>query len=128
MIKSSSDIDNKEIFPVSDSSSQKVWSSFYSENGEEEIINNNNTDISDSYILERPSFLVCNFWEKRKLHINTDFVVTGWMLHGIPHNRKYARYHSDSNYRKHVNDVIKIMFHGLSEDEMDFKPYFFWTE
>ena len=29
--------------------------------------------------------LVFNLWQKRQIHINTDFSVTGWMLCVIPH-------------------------------------------
>ena len=57
-----------------------------------------------------------NFWEKRQLHMNTDFAVTGWMLCVITHISKYSKYHSDSDHGKKVKNVIKMLFHGLSED------------
>ena len=66
--------------------------------------------------------------EKRKLHINTDFEVTGWMLCAINHIHKYTKDHSDSDNRKQVNNGIKTLFHGLSEDEMAFTQDLFWTE
>ena len=68
-------------------------------------------DSSDSDMLESLSFSVCNLWQKRQLHINTDFVVTGWTLCAIPHIRKDAKYHSDSDHRKQVNNVINKLFY-----------------
>ena len=50
------------------------------------------------------------------------------MLCVIPHICKYAKYHSDNDYRKQVNNVIKILFHGVPEDEMDVTLDIFWTE
>ena len=49
-------------------------------------------------------------WHKRQTHINTDFAVTGWMLCVIPHIIKDKQDHSDSDYRKHVKDIIKTFF------------------
>ena len=60
---------------------------------------------------ESLSFLVCSLCEKRKLHINTDFSVTGWMLCVISHIHKDVKYHSDSDHMKKVNNVIKTFFH-----------------
>ena len=79
-------------------------------------------------MLESLSSLVCILWHKRQLHINTYFSVTGWMLCVIPHILKYAKYHSCSYHKKQVNNVIKTLFHGLSEDEMDVTPDIFCTE
>ena len=61
-----------------------------------------------------------------KLHIHTDFVVTGWMLFVITHSRKVAKYTSYSDHRKQVNNLIKTMFYGLSEDKMAVTPDLFW--
>ena len=84
--KSSTDIDNKELFPISRSSSQKVWKSSNSDTeDEEENIDTDDSDTSDSYMLESLSSTVCNLWQKRQLHINTYFAVTGWILCVIPH-------------------------------------------
>ena len=58
IIKSSSDIDNKELFPVSGSSSQKVWISSDSDTEEEENIYTDNPERTDSYMLESLSFSV----------------------------------------------------------------------
>ena len=58
IIKSSSDIDNKELFPVSGSSSQKVWISSYSDTQEEDNIDTDNLESIDSDILESLSFSV----------------------------------------------------------------------
>ena len=54
IIKSSTDLDNKELFPISSSSSQKVWKSSDNdtEYGEENI-DTDDPDTSDSDILER---------------------------------------------------------------------------
>ena len=71
---------------------------------------------------------MCNLWQKRQLHINTDFAVTGWMLCVIPHICKYAKDHSDRNHRKQVNNVIKRLFSGTSEEEMNVTLNMFWTE
>ena len=51
IIKSSSDIDNKELSLVSDSSSQKVWISSDSENKEEDTIDTDDPESSDPDIL-----------------------------------------------------------------------------
>ena len=116
IIRSSSDIDNKELFPVSSSSSFKVYMSSYSETAEEENIYTDDQESIDSDMLEILSSSVCKIWQKRQIHINTDFVVTGWMLCVISQIRKYAKYHSDSDNRKQVNNVIKTLFHGVPED------------
>ena len=117
IIKSSNDLDNKELFPISSSSSQKVWKSSdsYTED-EEENIDTDDPDTSDSDMLESLSSTVCNLFQKRQLHINTDFVVTGCMLCVIPHIIKDSKYHSDRNHRKKVNNVIKTSFSGASEE------------
>ena len=59
IIKSSSDIDNKELFPLSGSLSQKVWISSDSENEQEENIGTDDPEIIDSDTLESLSFSVC---------------------------------------------------------------------
>ena len=74
------------------------------------------------------SFSVCKLYQKRQLHINTDFSVTGWMLCVIPHIRKDAKDHSDSGHRKQVNNVINTLFSGGSEDEMAVTLDLLWTE
>ena len=58
IIKSSYDIDNKEIFPVSISSYFKVWSSSDSDTEEEAKIDTDDPESIDSYILESLSFSV----------------------------------------------------------------------
>ena len=129
IIKSSNDIDNKELFTISSSSSQKVWRSSDSDTeDEEENIDTDDPDTSDSDMLESLSSSVCNLWQKIQLHINTDFAVTGWMICVIPHIHKYAKDHSDRNHRKQVNNVIKKLFSGSSEDEMNVTLDVFWTE
>ena len=61
IIKSSTDIDNKELFPISSSSSNKVWKSSDSDNEDrEENIDTDDPDTSDSDMLESLSSSVCN--------------------------------------------------------------------
>ena len=76
ILKSSYDLDNKGLLPVSDSLSQKVRSSSEIANEEEGTIHIDDTESSDSDMMESMSNSVCNYWEKRELKINTDFVVT----------------------------------------------------
>ena len=59
---------------------------------------------------------VCKLFHKIKYHINTDFEVIGWMLCVIPHIRKDAKVHSDSDQSKQVNNVIEILLSGSSEE------------
>ena len=107
IIKSSSDLDNKELFPVSGSSYQNVWISSDSDTEYEENIDTDDPENNDSNMLESLSFSVRTLWQKRQLHINTDFAVTGWMLCVIPRIRKDSKEHSDSDHRKQVKNVIK---------------------
>ena len=74
------------------------------------------------------SSLVCNLWQKRKIYINTEFSVTGWMLCVITHIRKNTKYHSDSYHRKNVNNIMKMLFRGLSEEKWLLIKDIFWTE
>ena len=69
-------------------------------------------------MLEILSFSVCKLWKKRQLHINTDSAVTGYMLCVFRHIRKDEKDHLDSDHRKQVNNVIKKLFSGASEDEI----------
>ena len=63
IFKSSNDIENKELFPISSSSSQTIWKSSNSDNeDEEENIDTNDPDTSDSDMLESLSSTVCNLW------------------------------------------------------------------
>ena len=128
IIKSSTDLDNKEIFPVSGSSSQKVWNSSDSETEDKDNIYTDDPDNSDSDMWESLSSSVCKLWQKIQLHINADYAVTGWMLCVIPHIRKDAKDHSDSDHRKQVNNVVNTLFSGESEEEMDVTLDLFCTE
>ena len=98
IIKSSNDLDNKALFPISRSSSQTIWKSSDSDTEDEE--DNIDPETNDSDKLECLSTTVCNLWQKRQLHINTDFAVTGWMLFIIPHIHIDAKDHSDRNHGK----------------------------
>ena len=128
IIKSSTDLDNKELFPVSVSSYQNVWISPDSDTEDEENIDTDDPEISDSDMLESLSFSVCKLWQKRQSHINTDFAVTGWMLCIIPYIRKYAKYHPYIDHRKQVKNVINTLFYGESEEEMAVTIDLFCTE
>ena len=75
IIKSSNDLDNKELFLIYNSSSQTIWKSSDSDTEDEE--ENIDPDTSESDMLESLSTTVCNLWKKRQLHINTYFEVTG---------------------------------------------------
>ena len=77
IIKSSTNTDNKELFPVSGSSSQKVYISSDSDTEEEENIDTDVPVSSDSDKSESLSFSVCTLWKKRQLHINTYFSLYG---------------------------------------------------
>ena len=79
-------------------------------------------------MLESLSSSVCKLWQKRQIHINTDFSVTRLMLCVIPHIRKDAKDNLDIDKRKQVNNVIKNLFHGASEDKMAVTQEIFWTE
>ena len=68
-----SDIDKKELFPVSRSSSQKVWISSNSDTEEEENIVTDDPESIHSDTLESLSFSVFKLCQNRQLHINTDF-------------------------------------------------------
>ena len=50
------------------------------------------------------------------------------MLCVIPHIRKDAKDHSDSDHRKQVNNFIKTLFLGASEEEMAVTQDIFWTK
>ena len=65
IIKSSSDIDNKELFPESGSLTKNVWISSNSDTGEEENIDTDDPDSIDSDMLESLSLSVCKLWQKR---------------------------------------------------------------
>ena len=74
------------------------------------------------------SSLVCNIWQKIQIHINTGFEVNVWMICFIPHIRKDSKNHSDSDYRKQVNFIIKTLFRVLPEDEMAVTQDILWTD
>ena len=79
-------------------------------------------------MLESLISLLCSLCKKRQLHINNDFSVTGWMLYVIPHIHKGARYHSESDHKKNINNLIKILFHGLYVYKMAVTQDLFWSE
>ena len=99
-----------------------------SDTEDEENIDTGGPESSDPDTLESLSFSVCKLWQKRKLHINTDFAVTGCMLCVVPHILKDATDHLDSDHRKNFNNVIKTLFSGSSGGEMAVTLELFWTE
>ena len=92
------------------SSYQKMWISSGSDNEEEETINIDDLDSTYSDMLKNVSYSLWSYWEKRKSSINTDFVVTGWVLCVILHIKKYAKDHTNNYHRKLLNDAIKHCF------------------
>ena len=108
IIKSSSDPDNEELFPVSISSSLKVWSSSDIYTEEEENIDTDEEESIDSDLLVSLSSSLYNICQKRQIHTNTDFIFTGLVLCVITHICKDAKDHSDTDNRKQVNSVIKV--------------------
>ena len=114
IIKSSYDLDNKELFPLYSSSYLKVCSSSDIDTEEEENIDTDDPESSDSDMLVIMSSLLFTLWQKIQIHTNTDFAVTRWILCVILHIHKNEKYHSYSDYRKQVNNVIQKLFCGLS--------------
>ena len=50
------------------------------------------------------------------------------MICVIPHICKDAKYNSDSDHSKQVNNIIKTLFFGASEDKISVTQDIFWTE
>ena len=50
------------------------------------------------------------------------------MLCVSPHIIRDAKYHSDIDHRKQVNNVINTLFSGASEEEMAVTLDLFWNE
>ena len=73
MQKSSFDIDNKQLFPVSGSFYQNEQRVSDSDDEEKKTINIDDPNISDSNMLESLSSSVFNYWCRRELKVNTDF-------------------------------------------------------
>ena len=92
IINSSSYPDNEELFPLSISSSLKVWSSSDIYTEEEENIDTDKEESIDSDLLVSLSSSLCNLWKKRQIHTNTYYIVTGWMICVITHLHKDPLY------------------------------------
>ena len=75
-----------------------------------------------------PEFLSMYFMEEEAITHHNSFSVTGWMLCVITHIGKDPKYHSDSDNRKQVKNVIMIFFRVLSLDKTDVSQDTFWTE
>ena len=63
-----------------------------------------------------------------QLHVNTYFVVTGWMLCVIPQICKDVKDYSNSDHRKQDDNGIKTLFNILFLEEMAVTQDIFWTE
>ena len=86
-------------------------------------INIDDSNRSDADMLEILTYSVHNYLDKIDLNTYTNFAVTRWMLCVIRHICKYESDHLDSDHldsdhRKHVKNISKTLFHGLSEDEL----------
>ena len=46
----------------------------------------------------------------------------------ITHICKDEKYHLYSDHRKQANNIIKMLFHGLSQDEMNFNKGLFCSD
>ena len=59
-----------------------------------------------------------------------DALISNWMyaMCYSTHIRKYAKYHSDSDHREQVKNVIKNLFYGAYEEEMDVTQELSWSE
>ena len=72
-------------------------------------------------------FFVSILWNKGEGHINTDHAVTGWMLCVIPHIREDVFKNTQNNNHIQVNNVIKSLFSGSTENELHKTLDKFWT-
>ena len=63
-------------------------------------------------------FVISSLWNERKKQINTDYVVTGWILGVITHIREDVFKNAQNNHRIQVNTVIKSFFSGSTEKEL----------
>ena len=73
-------------------------------------------------------FFVSKLWFEIQKHINADYAVTGWMLCVIPHIRKDVFKSSNINHMIQVNTVIKNLFAGQSEKQLNETLDTFWIE
>ena len=128
IIKSSSDLDNKVLFPVSCSYYLNIWISSDNDNKEEDNIDTDDLESSDSDMSESLSSLVHSLWKKIQIHINTDFSVTRWMLCEITRIRKDTKYQSDSDHSTQVKKLIKTSFYGISKLKTTVTQEIFCTE
>ena len=67
---------------------------------------------------ENICFVVSSLWNKREVHINTDYAVTGWMLYVINHIRENVLKNAQNKHHTQVNNVIKTLFSGSTEKEL----------
>ena len=63
---------------------------------------------------------MCSLCQKRQLHIDAYFPVTGRMLCVITHIRKDSKYHLDGDNRKQVKNVTKNIFSWITCRQNDF--------
>ena len=59
---------------------------------------------------------------------NTDYAVTAWMIHLVPHIREDVFKNSNLNNMNEVNTVIKTLFYGFHDKELYETHNPFWNE
>ena len=93
------------------------------ESDEEKTISNYCTFYSDNIC-----FVISNLWNQWEKYINTDYFVTGWMSYVITHIREYALKNAQNNHHIQVNTVIKSLFSGSTEKELNETLDTFWSK
>ena len=88
----------------------------------------NYPDISKYVLSEILNSLIFYYWGEREIHTNTDYDVNVWILCVITHISKYLIDDSDGNHMNQVRNVIKTLFCGISDDDINFTLHTFWSE
>ena len=91
-------------------------------------MNSNDPDISKYFLSESMNDFICYYWGEREIHINTDYDLNGWILCVITHIRKYVIDDSNGNHMNQVRNVIKTLFCGISDDNINFTLHTFWSD
>ena len=120
--KKESDHDYQRVFPDI-SSPASIWNMYDVESDEEESISNDFTLYSENIC-----FVISKLWNKSEEHINTNYVVTGWMLCVISHIRKDLFKNAQNINRIQVNNFIKTFYAGSTEKELPGTLDTFWSE
>ena len=122
--KSFSEIYNEHILPVPITSTN-IWNDKDSKSGKEYLFNKENLDSIHSYSSWMMTSVIINFRDKREVHINTNYSITGWMLCVIPHICKDVTDNSHRNNRNQARCLYKTMFVTYQKTKMDMIPYTF---